>query len=161
MSDSSDCNEIFGDESEEEDEATLQAQRLAPGDPQPDYVKTMEFNKFKVDEKVDVHDKYGYIYVHTYKPFYFPGEIVRGSIILDLFNTLPKDNKKVTLKFMGREVVGKYQDKVCRQLMKQQNNLISSMRNKKSGKQSSEIGESFHNQKLTNTYDNSQPKINN
>lgn len=53
-----------------------------------------------------VNEKYGYIFIHVYKPFYFPGEIIRGSIIIDLFNPLPKDVKEIKLKFCGREMVG-------------------------------------------------------
>ena len=53
-----------------------------------------------------------------YKPFYFPGEIVRGSIILDLFNPLPKDKNQVYLRFSGREHVGKYFENVKASLKK-------------------------------------------
>jgi hypothetical protein len=42
----------------------------------------------------------------VYKPFYFPGEIIRGSIIIDLFNPLPKTNNEIKLRFNGREMVG-------------------------------------------------------
>ena len=63
--------------------------------------------------------KYGYVYIHTYKPFYFPGEIVRGSVIMDLFNDLPKQHKKVKISFLGREMVGKHYSKVDAVLKRQ------------------------------------------
>lgn len=59
------------------------------------------------------------MYVHLYKPFYFPGEIVRGSVILDLHNQLPKDNRTIRLRFSGRETVGKYYNQVKESLLRQ------------------------------------------
>ena len=68
-----------------------------------------------------MNQKFGYIYIHTYKPFYFPGETVRGSIVIDLFNNLPKNYKKFKIRFSGREHVGKKSyDKVNKSLKTQQ-----------------------------------------
>jgi hypothetical protein len=50
--------------------------------------------------------------VHPYKPFYFPGEIVRGSIVVDFFNDLPTNYKKVMIRLKGQEFVNKHIDKV-------------------------------------------------
>ena len=88
MSDSSDNNELFGSDSEDHKENAEDSE----GDPPPAYTQTDEFRQFVHKNGINVHDKYGYLYCHVYKPFYFPGEIVRGSIILDLFNPLPKLN---------------------------------------------------------------------
>ena len=73
------------------------------------------------NEKITVNAKYGYMFAHTYKPFYFPGEIVRGSIILDFFNDLPTSYKKVMLRLKGQEHVNKHIDKVKAALHKSQN----------------------------------------
>ena len=67
---------------------------------------------------VNFSPEYGYIYVHIYKPFYFPGEIIRGSIILDIFNDLPKKCKKIMLRFKGGEDVGKHYEKVKKEMMR-------------------------------------------
>ena len=61
------------------------------------------------------------MFAHLYKPFYFPGEIVRGSIILDFFNDLPTTYKKVMLRLKGEEYVNKHHDKVKAALTKAQN----------------------------------------
>jgi hypothetical protein len=61
------------------------------------------------------------MFAHTYKPFYFPGEIVRGSIILDFFNDLPTNYKKVMIRLKGREYVNKHHDKVKVAITKQHN----------------------------------------
>ena len=91
MSDSSDHDEIFGDDSDVSDNSL--AERNNADDPAPDYVNSEEFKRFTEQNSIHVNNKYGYIYIHTYKPFYFPGEIMRGSIILDFFNNLPKKYK--------------------------------------------------------------------
>jgi len=54
--------------------------------------------------------------VHAYKPFYFPGETVRGSIIIDLFNNLPRNFKQIMLRVTGREHVGRHLEKVIKAL---------------------------------------------
>jgi hypothetical protein len=46
--------------------------------------------------------------INTYKPFYFPGEIVRGSILLDIWNDIPTSFRQVMISFSGREMVGQY-----------------------------------------------------
>ena len=91
MSDSSENNEIFGDDSDMSDNS--QDERDAAQDEPPAYVNTDEFKKFVEQNKINVNNKFGYFYIHTYKPFYFPGEIIRGSLILDFFNNLPKKYK--------------------------------------------------------------------
>ena len=116
MSDSSNNNELFGDEDNESDNMDL----FEPGMAQPEYTETEEFNKFVKDQDISIHDKYGYVFIHTYKPFYFPGEIVRGSIVLDLFNDLPKKCKNINIRFSGREMVGKYFENVKSSLKSQQ-----------------------------------------
>ena len=68
------------------------------------------------NNEINLHPKYGYFLIHLYKPFYFPGEIVRGSIILDVFNPLPKSNKKVNVRFVGREYVGRHSSKIAKAL---------------------------------------------
>ena len=111
---SSDSDNPFGQESEEE----IQDQDLDLENPPPDYIDSKEFKDFQNAQLVNYSPQYGYIYVHTYKPFYFPGEIIRGSIILDFFNDLPKKNKKVMLRFKGGEDVGKHYENVKREMMR-------------------------------------------
>ena len=53
-----------------------------------------------------------------YKPFYFPGEIIRGSIILDLFNNMPKKYRSIMVRVTGRENVGHHFQKVVKALHK-------------------------------------------
>ena len=108
MSDSSDNNELFGSDSEDKKED----QEDSEGDSPPAYTETDEFKNFVSQNRINVHSKYGYIFCHVYKPFYFPGEIVRGSIILDLFNPLPKTKNQINLRFSGREMVGKHFENV-------------------------------------------------
>ena len=103
MSDSSDNNELFGSDSEDKKE-----DEDSEGEEPPKYTESNEFKEFVAANDITVHPKYGYLYCHVYKPFYFPGEIVRGSIILDLFNPLPKANNTINLRFSGREMVGKH-----------------------------------------------------
>ena len=83
MSDSSDNDELFGDAASEENEENIKL------DPPPAYVNDPQFKKFLQEQKVTPNEKYGYVFIHYYKPFYFPGEIVRGSITFDLYNHLP------------------------------------------------------------------------
>jgi hypothetical protein len=82
---------------------------------------------FKKNNNLFVNDKYGYIYIHIYKPFYFPGEIIRGSIIIDLFNPLTKSFNEIKLRFSGREMVGMNFKDVKESLKKQH---ASSMKNR-------------------------------
>lgn len=44
---------------------------------------------------------------------------MRGCIILDLFNDLPKSNKKVMLRFKGGEEVGRHYEKCKKEIEKQ------------------------------------------
>jgi len=89
---------------------------LHPSDPPPDYVQSDEFKHFVTSNDVYVNSKFGYIYIHLCKPYYFPGEIVRGSIILDVFNQLPKNYKQISIRFLGREVVGRHFSKIAKVL---------------------------------------------
>ena len=66
-----------------------------------------------------MNQKYGYVTIETYKPFYFPGEIVRGFILLDIFNDLPSHFKQVNVSFTGREMVGKHYKEVKQSLEQQ------------------------------------------
>ena len=129
MSDDSDNDELFNNDDDEDELNEL------PGFDAPAYTNTDEFKKFVEDQKINLDDKYGYILIHTYKPFYFPGEIIRGSIILDLFNDLPKKIKNVHLRFVGRENVGKYFENV-------KTSIITSR--KKSRQYSSSKNETLH-----------------
>lgn len=121
--DSSDNNELFEDEDEEAGKEI--DEKLVEGDPPPQYVEGEEFKAFVQAENVPVHKKYGYVYVHTYKPFYFPGETIRGSIVLDFFNDLPKNSKKVFVRFKGQEVVGRHFDSVKDSLNRQKKRAAS------------------------------------
>lgn len=102
---SSDNSDLFNqtESNEEEDDQNFEEP--------PAYTQEEEFKQFVQTENIKI-DKYGYIYVHVYKPFYFPGEIIRGSIILDLFNPLPKKYNEIKLRFYGFENVGKHYENV-------------------------------------------------
>lgn len=128
---SSDDSALFDDNDSNE------ASDEQPMDP-PDYVKSAEFQLFVKRENVRVDDRQGYIYIHLYKPFYFPGEIVRGSIIIDLFNPLPKKVDEIKLKFYGYENVGKHTENVREVLKKQQalKTTVGTWKNKSSGSRS-------------------------
>lgn len=118
MDDSSDDGGLFDNSSEDAGNKEEQ-ERMQASQPPPPYVKSEEFMGFQKTQFVQCNQKYGYIFIHTYKPFYFPGEIVRGSIILDFFNDLPSDYKNVVLSFTGREKVGKYYNEVKESISKQ------------------------------------------
>ena len=96
-------------------------ERLNAIEPAPEYTLSKEFQDFLKEQRITVNAKYGYMFAHLYKPFYFPGEIVRGSIILDFFNDLPTTYKKVMLRLKGEEYVNKHHDKVKVALTKAQN----------------------------------------
>jgi hypothetical protein len=72
-----------------------------------------------------VDNKYGYVFAQCYKPFYFPGELVRGSIILDLFADLPKNSKKVYIRFTGKEHLGKQFSKVLKAYKQWQKSVMN------------------------------------
>lgn len=115
MSDSSDDDGLFGNDDQDENLEAIE--RMNASDPPPEYTKSAEFKTFVQEEGIIMNQKFGFIYIHTYKPFYFPGETVRGSIVMDLFNTLPKNYKKIKIRFSGREHVGKKSyDKVNKSL---------------------------------------------
>lgn len=99
MSDSSDDAELFGDSDNDQNHEEME--RLNAIDPAPEYTTTQEFQNFCKEENITINAKYGYLFAHLYKPFYFPGEIVRGSIILDFFNDLPTNYKKVVFRLRG------------------------------------------------------------
>jgi len=89
---------LFGSEDEEEEQVVFE-------DPPP-YISHPNFKSFEESNKLVVNEKFGLVFIHTYKPFYFPGEIIRGSIVIDLFNPLPKALNEIKLRFSGREMVG-------------------------------------------------------
>ena len=53
-----------------------------------------------------MNEKYGFIFVEFYKDYYFPGHVVRGHVIVDLFN--PIKNKNFVIRLVGKEYLGKY-----------------------------------------------------
>jgi hypothetical protein len=87
-------------------------ERLNALEPAPEYVTDQEFESFVLEQEITVNPKYGYVCVHTYRPFYFPGEVVRGSIFLDFFNDLPNNYKKVMIRLTGQEYVNKHHERV-------------------------------------------------
>ena len=115
MSSSDDSDNPFGNESSEDKEEERENALTEA----PEYTRTSEFLVFQRNQLINFNQKYGYVYIHTYKPFYFPGEIIRGCIILDLFNDLPKANKKVMLRFKGGEEVGRHYEKCKKEIEKQ------------------------------------------
>ena len=56
-------DDMFGDESDEE--PTYE-------DP-PDYIKTEEFIEWAEAHNVHVDEKFGFLQLRTFKPFYYPG----------------------------------------------------------------------------------------
>ena len=61
MSDS-EQDELFGSDTEE-----------VENEPAPDYVNTPEFQEFVKAEGLNVHEKYGFVQLKTFKPYYFSG----------------------------------------------------------------------------------------
>jgi len=111
--DSSDNNGLF-----DEEDNDSQIEEFKQLEPPPEYTNTDEFKTFVQQQDIQLTAN-GYMYVHTYKPFYFPGEIVRGSVLIDIFNPLPKDSKTIYLRFSGREHVGRHYSVVKDSLFKQ------------------------------------------
>ena len=42
-------------------------------EPPPEYVNTPEFKAFVKAENLKVHEKYGFVQLKTFKPYYFSG----------------------------------------------------------------------------------------
>ena len=71
-------------------------------------------------ENCDVNNEYGFILIECYKSLYFPGQILRGHIILDLFNPLPSHvPKKLMIRIVGKEFLGKNTQKIAKKLIEQ------------------------------------------
>ena len=49
------------------------------------------------------------------KPYYFPGQTVRGYAIIDIFNAL--NNKSLILRVKGKENIGKFTPKIFKSLV--------------------------------------------
>lgn len=103
---------LFGGSDDQEE---VEIQFVGP----PEYISSEEFKQFEKKHQLMINEKYGYMYIHFYKPFYFPGEIIRGSILMDLFNPLPKNVDELKLRFSGREMVGTHFAQVKESLKKQ------------------------------------------
>jgi len=61
-------------------------------------------------------DRYGYMNVCTFKPFYFPGQIVRGYVVMNVFNTC--SSKKLMIRIKGYEIPAKYRSEIIKGLKK-------------------------------------------
>jgi hypothetical protein len=85
-------------------------------DPPPQYTEMSEFSEFVQDNQVHVDSRYGYACVFLYRPFYFPGQTVRGFALLDAFNDIPA--KEVMIRVKGREIPGKHGNKITKKLIK-------------------------------------------
>ena len=80
----------------------------------PQYTETIEFKKFVRENNLDVDSRYGYVCIFLYRPFYFPGQTVRGFALIDLFNDLP--SREIMIRVKGREVPGKYGPRITRKM---------------------------------------------
>ena len=78
-----------------------------------------EFKQLMREEEFEINSKLGYIYIHLNRPYYFPGQTVRGYVILDLFNPIPK--KKLMLSVAGKERPGKHALKITKELFSKHN----------------------------------------
>jgi len=63
---------------------------------------------------VTVNSNYGYASIYLFRPYYFPGQTVRGFAIFDLFNDFP--TKNVMIRVRGREVPGKFGEDIAKKL---------------------------------------------
>ena len=86
MGDSSIDEELFADNNIK---GTLDDQDNQDFVKPPVYVETPEFKNFLKEHNISVHNRCGYIGIFLYRPYYFPGQTVRGYAVVDLFNDLP------------------------------------------------------------------------
>lgn len=114
MADSSIDDDLFGDGNEgagagsAENNWDVGQSGSSKIEPPPPYIEGSEFSEFIQDHQVQVDSRYGYACVMLYRPFYFPGQTVRGLAFFDLFNDIPA--KDVMIRVKGREVPGKHGD---------------------------------------------------
>ena len=53
--------------------------------------------------------------MQTFRPYYFPGQTVRGEAIIDLFNPIKK--KSVIIRVKGKELPGKYGSSIAKRMV--------------------------------------------
>ncbi len=58
----------------------------------------------------------GYICVFLYRPFYFPGQTIRGFALIDAFNDIKA--KDIKIRVRGSELPGKHGHEISKKLMK-------------------------------------------
>jgi hypothetical protein len=53
----------------------MQSEGLIPANilKPPEYVETAEFQKFMEETDIIVNNRYGYVCIFLYRPYYFPG----------------------------------------------------------------------------------------
>lgn len=86
-------------------------------DAPPSYVdNNPEFDEFIEDHNINMHQRFGYLCTFLYRPFYFPGQTVRGFALLDAFNEIP--SKEVKIRVKGRELPGKHGNRITKKLIK-------------------------------------------
>ncbi len=99
-------------------------------DPPPAYASTEtnpDFSAFVEEHKVAVDPRYGYVCVLLYRPFYFPGQTVRGFALIDAFNDIPL--RDVFIRVKGRELPGKHGNRITKKLIKKYPSLKSELAN--------------------------------
>jgi hypothetical protein len=75
-----------------------------------------DFNKFANETGLQVNTRYGYMCIFLYRPYYFPGQTVRGFALLDAFNDI--QSKEVHIRIKGREIPGKHGNRITKKLVK-------------------------------------------
>ena len=83
----------------------------------PIYTESPEFNDFVMENSITVSNRYGYVCNFLYRPYYFPGQTVRGYAIIDLFNDIAAS--PIIIRIKGKEVPGKHGVAISRTLIKE------------------------------------------
>ena len=101
----SEQDELFGSETDEEDVEDA-----------PEYIRSPEFQEFAKSEGIQIHDKYGFVQLKTFKPYYFSGQVVRGYAVFTIFNKLKA--KDIYFQVKGYEMPGEHTSEVIDELRK-------------------------------------------
>ena len=103
MSDSSIDEELFAD-----DKNAIAVEKIDSSTQYnlPPYYKTPEFQEFTKENQIVPDVRHGYIQLFLYRPYYFPGQTVRGFAIIDLFNDI--NSNKIYIWVKGKEKPGKH-----------------------------------------------------
>ncbi len=114
MSDSSIEEDLFGKPDDEEDDINASPIRGEQASA-PEYVHTLEFTEYQRLNKFEMDDSMGYIMITLNRPYFFSGQTVRGSIIIDAFNSIREGT--VMFRVKGKEYPGKNAKEVVKRFL--------------------------------------------